>query len=310
MHFTLQQLIIFHALVQTKSVTKTADQLHLTQPAVSIQLKNMQKLFDQKIFETIGKKIYITPFGEEIYQRIDNMIQEAENIQQLTKTNHGILQGQLKIAVVSTGKYVMPYFISDFLQSNPLVELHMDVSNKQQVLERLKKNEVDFALISILPEKINLKKIDLIDNKLYMVGKKKNKNENIETNKSLNQCTPLIYREAGSGTRQIMEKFIERKKIKPVKPIELTSNEAIKQAILSGMGYSIMPLIGLKNEILNQQLEIIKIPGLPIKTTWQLVWLAEKKNSHLAQSYLTYLRKNKESILSEHFQWYGQSVHH
>jgi DNA-binding transcriptional LysR family regulator len=310
MHFTLQQLIIFHQLVQSKSVTHTAEVLHLTQPAVSIQLKNMQKLFDQKLFETIGKKIYITPFGEDIYLRIRNLIQEAENIQQLTKTNHGVLQGQLKIAVVSTGKYVMPFFISDFLKSNPLVELQMDVSNKQQVMDRLKKNEVDFALISILPEKTHLKKIDLIDNKLFMVGIKQHKSSKKELVKTLGQCTPLIYREPGSGTRQIMERFIERKKIQPIKPIELTSNEAIKQAILSGMGYSIMPLIGLKNEILDGQLEIIKTPGLPIKTTWQLVWLAEKKNSHLAQSYLEYLKSNKEKLLKQHFEWYLQSTHH
>jgi DNA-binding transcriptional LysR family regulator len=306
MNFTLQQLIIFNTLVQTNSVTKTAEKLHLTQPAVSIQLRNMQRLFDQPIFESIGKKIYITPFGEQINQNILSLIKEAENINQLTQSNKGVIQGLLKIAVVSTGKYVMPYFISDYLQENPLVELHMDVSNKQQVLENLKNNEVDFALISILPQNINLKKVDLIDNKLFMIGKVQDSKNKKATKPKLPECTPLIYREKGSGTRQTMEKFIERKKINPIKPIELTSNEAVKQALLAGMGYSIMPLIGLKNEIVNHQLEIIPISGLPIRTGWRLVWLSEKKNSHLAEHYLDYLRKNKNNILKKHFTWYNE----
>jgi DNA-binding transcriptional LysR family regulator len=308
MNFTLQQLIIFNMLVQTNSVTKTAEKLHLTQPAVSIQLRNMQRLFDQPMFESIGKKIYITPFGQQINQNILSIIKEAENINQLTQSNKGIVQGQIKIAVVSTGKYVMPYFISDYLQENPLVELQMDVSNKQQVLDNLKNNEVDFALISIIPDNINLKKIDLIDNKLYMIGKRKVQKSKKNAPVKLGECTPLIYREKGSGTRQTMEKFIERKKIKAIKPFELTSNEAVKQALLAGMGYSIMPLIGLKNEIVNHQLEIIPIPGLPIRTIWRLVWLSEKKNSHLAEHYLEHLRSYKTNILEKHFSWYTEAA--
>jgi DNA-binding transcriptional LysR family regulator len=308
MNFTLQQLLIFNALVQTRSVTKTAEKLHLTQPAVSIQLKNMQRLFDQPIFESIGKKIYITPFGEKLNQNIQSLIKEAENINQLTQSNKGIIQGQLKIAVVSTGKYVMPYFISDYLKANPLVELQIDVSNKQQVLDNLKNNEVDFALISILPDNINLNKIDLIDNKLFMIGKGTNQKNKKTVPLKLGECTPLIYREKGSGTRQTMEKFIERKKIKPFKPIELTSNEAVKQALLADMGYSIMPLIGLKNEIVSHQLEIIPIPGLPIRTVWRLVWLNEKVNSHLAEHYLEHLRKNKTKILEKHFSWFSEAI--
>ena len=103
-----------------------------------------------------------------------------------------------------------------------------------------------------------------------------------------------------------MEKFIERKKIVPIKPIELTSNEAVKQALLAGMGYSIMPLIGLKNEILSKQLQIIPITGLPIKTTWQLVWLTDKKHGLAASEFQRYLRENKNNILKKYFDWYLQ----
>jgi DNA-binding transcriptional LysR family regulator len=301
MNFTLQQLIIFRELCATKSVTKTSEKLHLTQPAISIQLKNLQSQFDQPIFETIGKKIHITSFGVMLNYKIESIIKELEDVQLMTQTMTGELQGQLKIAVVSTGKYVMPYFLSDFLGEHSGIELQMEVSNKQQVIERLKNNEVDFALVSILPEKLNLTKLDLVENKLYMIGRqlgqKKNKSKSIK----LNDCHPLIYREPGSGTRQTMEKFIERKKIQPIKAIELTSNEAVKQAILAGMGYSIMPLIGLRNELKNKELEILPIPGLPIKTTWQLVWLKEKKITSVAKAYLQFVSENKTKIVNKHF---------
>ncbi len=301
MNFTIQQLNIFRTLCNTKSVTKTSEKLHLTQPAISIQLKNLQSQFDQPIFETIGKKIHITPFGVMLNNKIESIIKELEDVQFLTQTTTGELQGQLKIAVVSTGKYVMPYFLSDFLGEHSNIELQMEVSNKQQVIERLKNNEVDFALVSILPEKLNLTKLDLVENKLYMIGRHQEQKKNRAKTIKLSDCHPLIYREPGSGTRQTMEKFIERKKIQPIKAIELTSNEAVKQAILAGMGYSIMPLIGLRNELKNKELEIIPIPGLPIKTTWQLVWLKEKKKSSVAQAYLEFLKAKKNSIVERFF---------
>jgi DNA-binding transcriptional LysR family regulator len=141
-----------------------------------------------------------------------------------------------------------------------------------------------------------------------MIGKGTNQKNKKTVPLKLGECTPLIYREKGSGTRQTMEKFIERKKIKPFKPIELTSNEAVKQALLADMGYSIMPLIGLKNEIVSHQLEIIPIPGLPIRTVWRLVWINEKVNSHLAEHYLEHLRKNKTKILENHFSWFDEAV--
>ena len=301
MNFTIQQLVIFRELCATKSVTKTSEKLHLTQPAISIQLKNLQNQFDQPIFETIGKKIHITSFGSLLSSKIESIIKELEDVQSMTQTMTGELQGQLKIAVVSTGKYVMPYFLSDFLREHSGIELQMEVSNKQLVIDRLKNNEVDFALVSILPEKMNLTKLDLVENKLFMVGPKSREVKSKLKSLKLTDCHPLIYREPGSGTRQTMEKFIERKKIKPIKSIELTSNEAVKQAVIAGIGYSIMPLIGLRNELKNQELEIIAIPGLPIKTTWQLVWLEEKKTTPVAKAYLQFVSENKKNIVKNYF---------
>lgn len=295
MNYTLNQLQIFLKIVETESITKAAEELHLTQPAVSIQLKNLQDQFDIPLTEVLGRKIHITDFGREIAVSAENIINQVNAINNKTLAFKGQLTGKLKIAVVSTGKYVMPYFLSEFMQKNIGVQLNMDVTNKSKVIESLEKNEIDFALVSILPAAINIEKIDLLPNKLFLIGNEKT-NRNIED-------LPLIFREKGSGTRQAMEQFIQKKKLSVLKKMELSTNEAVKQAIISGLGYSIMPIIGIKNELMNKQLFIIPVKGMPVKTNWSLIWLKGKKHSPVAEAYLNYLKLEKNKIAKDIFSW-------
>jgi len=304
MNYTLNQLQIFLKIVQTQSVTKASEELHLTQPAVSIQLKNFQDQFDIPLTEVVGRKIYITDFGREIAEAAENIIQQVEAINYKTLAHKGQLTGRLKISVVSTGKYVMPFFLSDFMNQHSGIELLMDVTNKNKVIESLEKNEVDFALVSILPTTINIEKLDLLQNKLYLVGSNSKKLKKGMKSKDIFKDLPLIFREKGSGTRQTMESFIQRNNISVLKKMELTSNEAVKQALLAGLGYSIMPLIGIKNELQNNELKIIPVNGLPIKTNWSLIWLKGKKHTPVALSLLNYLKKEKANIVQEKFNWY------
>lgn len=306
MNYTLNQLQIFLKIVQTKSVTKASEELHLTQPAVSIQLKNFQEQFDIPLTEVVGRKIYITDFGLEIAEAAENIINQVYAINNKTLAFKGQLTGRLKISVVSTGKYVMPYFLSHFMQKHIGIELMMDVTNKNKVIESLENNEVDFALVSILPNTLNFEQLDLLQNKLFLVGS----NElNLKKGASIEDSfkdLPLIFREKGSGTRQTMESFIAGNNISVLKKMELTSNEAVKQSLLAGLGYSIMPLIGIKNEIHNNELKIIPIKGLPIKTTWSLIWLKGKKHSPVSKAFLEYLTKEKAQIVQDKFSWYEQ----
>lgn len=303
MNYTLNQLEIFLAVVKNKSVSKAAEELFLTQPAVSIQLKNFQQQFDLPLTEMIGRTLYITDFGKEIATSAHEIMEQVMAIQHKMHAYQGQLTGRVKISVVSTGKYVMPYFLSSFMRENGGVTLEMDVTNKSSVVQSLQNNEVDFALVSILPEKLAVEKVDLLQNKLFLIGKSGQKIKNISTKDIFDQL-PLIFREQGSGTRQTMENFIQRKRIKVAKKMELTSNEAVKQAVLAGLGYSIMPLIGIRNELRNQELQIIPIPGLPIKTTWSLIWLKGKKHAAVAAELLKYIKKEKSKIVHEQFDWY------
>lgn len=305
MNYTLNQLQVFLKVAQTQSVTKASEELHLTQPAVSIQLKKFQDQFDLPLTEVVGRKIYITDFGKEIADSVENILNQLNAINYKTPAYKGQITGRLKISVVSTGKYVMPYFLADFLKQHSGVDLLMDVTNKNKVVESLESNEVDFALVSILPATLNVEKLDLLENKLYLVGNTKEKFSDPVNTKVLFKNLPLIFREKGSGTRLIMENFIERNGIQVSKKLELTSNEAVKQALLAGLGYSIMPLIGIKNELQNNELHIIPIKSLPIKTTWSLIWMRGKKHSPVSLAFLDFLRKEKSKIIQEWFSWYA-----
>lgn len=306
MNYTLNQLQIFLKVVQKQSVTKAAEELHLTQPAVSIQLKNFQDQFNIPLTEVVGRKIYITDFGREIAESAENIINQVYAINYKTMAFQGQITGKLRISVVSTGKYVMPYFLSEFMKQHPGVELLMDVTNKNRVIKSLENNEVDAALVSILPANLNIDKMDLLQNKLFLVGRLHTKfKKSMEINEIFKDL-PLIFREKGSGTRNTMELFFTQNNISVLKKMELTSNEAVKQAVMAGLGYSIMPLIGIRNELQQNQIHIIPIKGLPITTTWSLIWLKEKKHAPVSQAFLNHLAEHKSNIVNDKFNWYEQ----
>lgn len=303
MNYTLHQLKVFLKVSKTKSITKASEELYLSQPAVSIQLKNFQDQFDIPLTEVIGRKLYITDFGKEIAFAAEQIINEVDKINYKTLSYKGILSGILKLSVVSTGKYVMPYFLTEFMNTNKGVELEMDVTNKLKVIQSLKNNEIDFALVSSVPEDINIDFESLLLNKLFLFGNKDlviDKTLTIE--KSLVDI-PLIYREEGSATRYYMEEYLKNKGFLVKSKLQLTSNEAVKQAVISGLGVSIMPLIGLKNELENEDVKIIEANGLPLISNWKLIWLKDKKMSPVASAYLHYIRENKERLNEKQFSW-------
>jgi DNA-binding transcriptional LysR family regulator len=299
MNYTLHQLRIYLKVTETLSITKTAEKLNLTQPAISIQLKNFQDQFDYPLIEIINKKIQVTGLGKEIAIAAESIINEIDNINYKSQNYKNKLAGHLKIGTVSTGKYIMPFLLADYLKQNSGVDLTMDVTNYSKVLSSLLQYEMDFALISDNPENTRFEKFDLIKNELFLVG---NSSINLASvgDKDFSDTT-FLFREEGSRTRLVMENFISKNKIKIKKKIELTSNEAVKQAVIAGLGVSIMPLIGMRNEIESGLLKIIPKKGLPIQTTWRLIWLKEKKLSPIAESYLSYLEKEKEHIFNRLF---------
>jgi DNA-binding transcriptional LysR family regulator len=297
MNYTLHQLRVFQKVVDCRSITKAAEALNMTQPAVSIQLKNLQEQFDMPITELLGRQLQITDFGQELYQIASKILEEVDFIDYRTKQYKGLLAGKLKIASVSTGKYVLPYYLKGFIDENEGVDIDIDVTNRREVVLSLEKNEVDFALINVLPEHIELKEELLMPNRLYLVGDGKGDfTSDIST-------LPLIHREEGSGTRLIMQRFFDLNKYNPKYRFQLRSNEAVKQAVIAGLGYSLLPLVSIKNELENGQIKIIQKKGFPIDNQWRLVYLKNKRLSPVAKAFLEYIQTNKEGIVQKVFSW-------
>lgn len=304
MNFTFHQLKIFMVVAERKSITKAAEQLHMTQPAISIQLKKLQEQFNIPLTEVISRRLHITDFGKELYLIAEKIMNDVNNITYRTESFSGLLSGKLRLSVVSTGKYVMPYYLKQFLKDHPTVDLVMDVANKTRVVEKLFNNEIDFALVSILPKTNTIDQEILMPNKLFLVG---SSDEDFQKDqlqsKTIFKNIPLIYREEGSGTRQKMQQYFEKTHIHPKIKLSLTSAEAVKQAVVAGLGFSILSLASIKSELLENELKIIPVKGLPLKSEWRLIWLKQKKFSVVAKAYLDFIRKSKTSIYRSYFSW-------
>lgn len=306
MNYTLHQLRVFLKISEYQSITKAAEELSLTQPAVSIQLKKFQDQFPIPLTEIIGRQLYITDFGKEIRKAAEKILSEVDNIGYRTLEYKNLLAGKLKVSVASTGKYVMPYFLSGFMRMNRGVDLIMDVTNKTYVIQSMENNEVDFSLVSIIPDAFKTYREELLPNKLFLIGSSRIPIAANQSKRRIFEEYPLIYREPGSATRASMEAFIRSKNLSTYKKIELTSNEALKQAVLAGLGFSIMPLIGIKNELRNGDLQIIPFKGLPIITQWNLIWLQSKELTPVSRAFLDYIRQNKLRIAKEDFSWFDK----
>jgi len=307
MNYTLHQLQVFVKVAELKSVTKASEALHLSQPAVSIQLKNLQTQFEIPLLEVIGRKIHITEFGQEIVESSKKILKEVSDINYKTLAFKGQLVGQLKISVVSTGKYVMPFFLNKFVNEHPGIELIMDVTNKLKVIKSLEENTVDFALVSTLPNHLDVKQEPLMPNTLVWVS---NQDFEFKFKNNLNALkkSPLIFREYGSATRQAMESYMKTHDFPTGKRLELTSNEAVKQAVIAGLGVSLMPIIGLKSTLLNNIVKLVPSKQCPITTEWNLIWLKSKKLSPVAQAYLDFIKTEKQDIIDSKFNWYEDYI--
>ncbi|MBA4305048.1 MAG: LysR family transcriptional regulator [Sphingobacteriaceae bacterium] len=302
MHYTLHQLQVFLKVAELGSVSKAAEALHLTQPAVSMQLRKLQEQFALPLTEIVGRQLYLTEFGQEIATAARPILEQVHAINYKTLAYQGQLTGQLRIMSVSTGKYIMPYLLSDFLYRNPGIELQYQVTNKQQVLEALEQNIIDLALVSLVPAHLALEKLELVPNELRLVASPLLL-ERAQTNgwQELLERQPLLFRESGSGTRQLMEAWLQGRGWSQPHRFELGSNEAIKQAVLAGLGCSVMPLLGIKGEVQRGEMVVVEAPGLPLFSQWSLVYARGKRLLPAAKAFLSFLERERDTISSKWF---------
>lgn len=298
MKYTLRQLEVYHAIANCLSFTKAAQLLHLSQPAVSLQFKTFSDQFDHPLIQYQGKKFVLTDLGKDVCQKCERILGEIRQLEKLDRPEEDNISGTLHISSVSTGKYVAPFLLKTFLDDHPLIDIKLDVTNKRAVTSSLEGNTIDFALLSVMPSNIALETEALMDNELVLVSN--TKNGQIINKRGFTDFLFLL-REEGSATRQAMEKFMRELELIPRKNMSLTSNEAVKQSVIAGLGISVMPIIGIRNELNNGSLQIIPTNGLPITTTWRLAWLKDKQFSHAAKAFLQHIQTHKLDIIEKSF---------
>ena len=293
MSYTLHQLHIFAAVAQEKSMTKAAERLQMTQPAVSIQVKKLQDHFGIELFEVIGKQLYLTEAGRELYQAQILVQQSLENAEMSLSQLQGSMKGSLRIAAVSTAKYVMPYILGAFQKQHANISISLKVANRAEVISALRENSCDFAVFSQLPSDLDLDYTDLMDNPLVFAAAKDHSKLGKKLKIADLKGEALVLREKGSGTRMVMEELFQQEDMSIDSVMELSTNEGVKHAIMAGIGISLVSEFSLRLEKVHDQIGVLDVEGFPIKSTWKLVHLRGKNLSPLAQIFKTYIQQTE-----------------
>ncbi len=302
MNISLHQLRIIQEIDLQRSITKASVALGMSQPAVSIQLKNLQDQFEVPLSEIIGKQIYITPFGMELVESAKKIFAEIEMIENRMMEMKGLLTGKIMISTVSTGKYLIPYLMADFMKIHPHLEMNLEVSNRLTVVSTLQENTADLALVSLIPEELDLDKIVLAENKWFLACSPENINAyRTEIENGRWDKIPFVLREKGSGTRMMMERFFTDLNISLKSKMEFATNEAVKQAVMAGLGASLLSNFSMSQEILDKRIAILEYPGLPLSANWALIWLKQKNQNPAVKAFLNWIEINKESVFKAHF---------
>ena len=287
---TLHQLKVFETVARHGSFTRAAEELSITQPTVSSQVKQLTKAIGLPLFEQIGKSLYLTDAGQELLLTCQDIFERLNNFQMAVADLKGMKQGQLKLAVITTAKYFVPRLLGSFCQKYPNIDVTLKVTNHKTIQQRMLNNEDDLYIVSNPPQEIDLFSKPFLDNPLVVVA---NKNHHL-AHKSRISLTSLdgeafIMREKGSGTREAVLNLFNQNNISVKVRLELGSNEAIKQAIAGGLGISVLSEHCLTSEGKSGELTILNVEHFPIERRWYVTHLAGKKLSTIASSFLDYL---------------------
>lgn len=289
-HATLHQLKVFEATARHGSFTRAAEELFLTQPTVSMQVKQLTKAIGLPLFEQVGKRLYLTDAGRELFSTCQDIFQQLEQLEMTIADLKGMKQGKLRLAVITTTKYFMPRLLGPFCQQYPGVDVSLIVTNHERVIERLADNQDDLYVMSQIPENLDVKSHAFLENPLVVVAPLHHplaKEKNIPLKRIAEE--PFIMREPGSGTRRAFQKLLDAQKLSVKVRLELGSNEAIKQAIAGGLGLSVLSRHTLLTD--NSDVTVLDVEGFPIERYWYIVYLAGKQLSVIAETFLDYMQQ-------------------
>ncbi|MDV2996304.1 MAG: HTH-type transcriptional activator CmpR [Chroococcidiopsis sp. SAG 2025] len=297
---TLHQLKVFEAAARNGSFTRAAEELFLTQPTVSMQVKQLTKAVGLPLFEQVGKRLYLTEAGRELFATCREIFEKLAQFEMTVADLKGLKQGRLRLAVITTAKYFVPRLLGPFCQLYPGIDIALQVTNHSGIVDRLKENLDDLYIMSQLPEHLDIGFQPFLENPLVVLAPAHHPLAG-EKNISLQQLSeePFILREPGSGTRTAVQKLFDEQGIKLKVKLELGSNEAIKQAIAGGLGLSVLSRHTIIPESANPELTVLDVEYFPIERNWYMVYPAGKQMSVVARTYYEYLLNAAKQIVEQ-----------
>jgi LysR family transcriptional regulator, low CO2-responsive transcriptional regulator len=297
---TFHQLKVFEVTARRGSFTRAAEELFLTQPTVSIQMKQLTKAVGLQLFEQVGKRLYLTEAGKELLNTCQDIFERLDQFEMTVSDLQGLQRGQLRLSVITTAKYVIPRLLGPFCQQYPGIDVALIVTNHEHILERLRDNLDDLYIPSQIPDNMDVHCHPFLENPLVVLASRKHPlagEAHIPIERLNNE--PFIMREPGSGTRQAVEQLFEAHNISIKVRLELGSNEAIKQAVAGGLGISVLSRHCMALEGEGGHIALLDVEHFPIQRHWNIVHPKGKNLSVVARTFFKYLQTDGKRVLQE-----------
>ncbi len=298
LHVTLRQLQVFEAVARHLSFSRAAEELHLTQPAVSMQIKQLEESVGLPLFEQIGKKIFLTDAGNEVYHYSRSIAQQLAEAEAVLEEMKGLKRGKLNISVVSTANYFAPQLLALFCQRNQNVTLSLNVINREVLINQLANNEMDLGVMGLPPEGLDIDAEPFMENPLVVIappGHALARERHIPLPRLAQET--FIVREQGSGTRSAMERFFAQHNLTLSTGMEMSTNEAIKQAVQAGMGLGVVSIHTITLELETRRLVVLDVESFPILRHWYVVHRKGKRLSVVAQAFKEFLLQEAAQVM-------------
>ena len=297
MRMTLRQLQIFNAVCDSRSYSRAADEMALTQPAVSLQMRQIEELIGQPLFEYVGKKLYLTEAAEALQRASTDIFQRLESLDMQLSDLQGKLQGQLNLTIESSAKYFTPHLFAAFRRHHPEVSLHLVVVNHAQAIKRLTASRDDLFIMSMVPPNLALDFLPFLNNPIVAVAAPDHPLCGRET-LSLQELTafPLLVREVGSGTRKACDEYCHQKRAHFSQQLEINSTEAQCEGVMAGLGLALLPRHAVRLEVAAGLLRELPVRELPLYRSWCVVHAQGKRLSPVAQAFSGFIRRERVQI--------------
>jgi len=289
-HATFRQLRVFEAVARHLNFTRAAEELHLTQPTVSMQIKELTSAVGMPLFEQVGKKTFLTQAGLELQTSVREVFDAWERFEMTVDNLRGLSRGRLRVAIVSTAKYFVPRLLGEFSRKYPEVEVALEVANRDRVIERLKANLDDIYVMGVPPASMALNIEPFMENPLVVIApaghaladKRRVSLKRVATER-------FIQREQGSGTRLAAERFFEERDVVLNIKMDLGTNEAIVQGVAGGLGLAVLSNHALGSRAVEAGVVVLDVQGFPLKRSWYIVTPEGKKLSVVAKAFHDFL---------------------